>query len=402
MLAGLLDAMRIRQYFNAITMTREVVGGIRDDAGFVIALRRAILPLPFERARRVSRAPFPPLRRHPLEHFAGRRVALLATGGSGALASVVGAARALEEADIQPSCISLCSGSALFGFPLAAGRASDEVASFTLGLGPSELVDLNWPGLLALGPRLGRGFTGFLRGERIEDAYLRWLGGITLGEMPIPAYAPVWNVEQNTVEFVGPRTHPDMTVARAVRMAVALPLFIEAVELNGQHYYDGGTADILPVHPLLDIEDPPDAVLVINGFYPADFTGDDMTGWVQRTGSIFHAAAQVRSVQHLQLARENLARLRREVAEVMMIQPVPYASIRGYGLYREFIDNSRWPDFMRSGRAETRRVLEEASGDSVRRTPPGSRPRRIRRRVSRSTDRQAPWGDARRSGPRSR
>ena len=59
---------------------------------------------------------------------------MLATGGSGALASVVGAARALEEAGIRPAVISLCSGSALFGFPIAAGIPADEVAAFTLGL----------------------------------------------------------------------------------------------------------------------------------------------------------------------------------------------------------------------------------------------------------------------------
>ena len=39
-------------------------------------------------------------------------------------------ARALEEAGLRPAVISLCSGSALFGFPVAAGVPADEVAEF--------------------------------------------------------------------------------------------------------------------------------------------------------------------------------------------------------------------------------------------------------------------------------
>ena len=85
----------------------------------------------------------------------GRRVALLATGGSGALASVVGAGRALEECGIVPAVVSLCSGSALFGFPLAAGIPAAEVADFALSLRPDDYVDVDWPTLVKLGPRSG-------------------------------------------------------------------------------------------------------------------------------------------------------------------------------------------------------------------------------------------------------
>jgi len=385
MLQGPLDPMRIRQYFNVITMTRELVSGVRDDVTFLTSLRRALLPIPFGAHRPLAKAPFPPLRSRPIEHFQDRRVAVLATGGSGALASLVGAARAFEESGMRPSCLSLCSGSALFGFPLAAGRTADEVAAFTLGLEPSDLVDLNWPGLLTLAPRLGRGFTGFMRGERIESVYREWLGDVCLGELPTPAYAPVWNVEHNTLDWVGPWTHPDMTVARAVRMAVALPLFVEAVEYHDEHYYDGGAADVLPVRPLLDIEDPPDAVLVVNGFYPPALAGEDVTGWVQRAGSILYAASQVRSVQHLQLARENLSRLVREVPEVMTIEPVPYATVHGVGLYRQFVDHSRWADFMRAGRTSALAALGAAGEHShLDSSAPARPPKKARRRVSRA------------------
>src|SRR5271166_1243714 len=127
MLDSVLDVFRLRQYFNVITRSRELVEGVRADAGLLTDARRALVTLPGERRPAVSRHPFPPAEPLRLSGMKGRRVALVATGGSGALASVVGAARALEEANVRPSVISVCSGSSLFGFPIAAGLQAEEV-----------------------------------------------------------------------------------------------------------------------------------------------------------------------------------------------------------------------------------------------------------------------------------
>ena len=78
-----LDILRVRQYFNAITMAREAVDGIRKDASFLSAARRAVLPLPFDRHTPPDGQPFPTFRTMSLEHFQHKRVGLLATGGSG-------------------------------------------------------------------------------------------------------------------------------------------------------------------------------------------------------------------------------------------------------------------------------------------------------------------------------
>jgi NTE family protein len=40
-----------------------------------------------------------------------------------------------------------------------------------------------------------------------------------------------------------------------------------------------------------------------------------------------------------------------------MIEPVPYTKVRGAGFYRQFLDTTEWPAFMRAGRLETRRAL---------------------------------------------
>ena len=361
MLDSVTDVFRLRQYFNVVTRTREFVEGVREDSGLLNDARRALITLPFEQSRPLDRWPFPRLDPLHLPSVGGSRLALVATGGSGALASVVGAARALEEAGIRPSVISLCSGSSIFGFPIAAGLSAEKVAAFTLGLRPEDYVDVDWRLIASLVPNRARGFAGVVKGDRIEKTYRRLLGDMCLGDLPIPAYAPIWNIEKNSIDYLGPRTHPDLPVARAVHMSIALPLFIEPVELDEGYWCDGGIVDIFPVRPVLDIEEPCDVALAINGFYPPRFVGEDATGWQNRPGSILYAASQIRTCQQVELARINLARLEQQM-QVLMIEPVPYEKVRGVGFYRQFLSTREWGAFMKSGRLETRRALSRAFG----------------------------------------
>lgn len=358
MLDTTLDVFRMRQYFNVVTRARQWIDGVRADVGLLDDLRRAMVSLPTDRVTPVDTHPFPSPEPFPSRFESSQRVAIVATGGSGALASVVGVARAFEEGGLRPSIISVCSGSALFGFPIAAGVPAPDVAEFTVGLRPDDYLDVDWRGLLTLVPNRGRGFAGILRGDALEATYRRLLGDLTLGQLPIPAYAPIWNIEANRVEYLGPRTFPDMPVARAVRLAVALPLFIAPVEEEGRYWCDGGIVDIFPVHPVLDLEDPPDAVVAVNGFYPPGFAGEDATGWQDRPASILHVASQVRTCQQVELARENLARLR-AATEVLMIEPVEYREVQGVGFYRQFLSTRDWPRFMQAGRRAARRVLRQ-------------------------------------------
>jgi NTE family protein len=364
MLGTLLDVFRLRQYFNAITRSREWAAGLRQDVGLLTDAARAALALPAGGVSGEKRQPFPAIQPYSTGVANGQRIALAATGGSGAMASLVGAARALEEAGLRPAVYSLCSGSALFGFPLAAGMSAEKVAAFTLRLLPRDYVDLDWSRLLRLALTAGRGFAGLIAGDVIEDTYRRLLGDMTLGDLPVPAYAPIWNVEQNRVEFIGPRTYPELPVARAVHMAIALPLFIQPVEFNGLHWCDGGIVDIFPVHPLLDIEHPCDVTLAINGFYPPGFEGEDATGWEYRRASILYVASQVRTCQQIELARENLVRLR-AASKLIMIEPVSYEKVQGVGFYRQFLSTRDWAGFMRAGRNEARLALTAAPAEGA-------------------------------------
>jgi NTE family protein len=346
-LGAALDIFRVRQYFNVVVGARDVVRAVRADARFLDTVRRGIAPLPSDRRPAAGRV-FGPLDGAVPPPLAGR-VAVVATGGSGALASLVGVAKALEDSGTEVSVYSVCSGSALFGFPLGAGMAPEEVAEFTASMRPGDYIDVGWREIAALVPTLARGWCGVLRGDKLEAFYRARLDDLTLGQLRTPTYAPIWNVEHNRLDFIGPRTHPDMPVARAIRLAVSLPLFIQPVLLDGMSWCDGGIVDIFPVRPVLDIEPGIDVAVAVNGFYPHQFGGEDVTGWNTRPFSIMAAASQVRTCQQAELARENLARLRRH-APTLLVEPVPYWKVAGTGFYEQFLDTREWPQFMRAGR----------------------------------------------------
>ena len=354
-----VDIHRVRQYFNVVLRAADLAADARKDARFLDAVRRGLLPLPIDRRAAPGRV-FEPAQGATPPPLAGR-VGVVATGGSGAMASLVGVAKALEDSRTRVSVYSVCSGSALFGFPLGAGMPPDEVAELTASVRPADYIDVGWREMAALVPRLARGWNGILRGDKLEAFYRRHLGDLTLRQLRTPVYAPIWNVEHNRLAFIGPRTYPDMPVAHAIRMAVSMPLLMQPVALDDLSWCDGGIVDIFPVRPVLDIEPPVDVALAVNGFYPTEFQGDDVTGWGDRLFSIFSAASQVRTCQHLELAREHLARLRRDV-RTLLVEPVPYQKVAGSGFYAQFLDNREWPEFMRAGRSATLAVLRQQAG----------------------------------------
>ena len=343
-----LDIHRIRQYFDVILRGRSLAAAVRKDATFLDVVRRAVLPLP------VDHRPAPGQIFEPQDAAAPApltgRVGVVASGGSGALASLVGVAKALEESGTTVSVYSVCSGSALFGFPLGTGMRPDDVAELSASVRPGDYIDVGWRELAGLLPTLGRGWNGIVRGDKLEAFYRDRFGDMTLAQLPIPTYSPIWNVEHNRLEFVGPRTYPDMTVAHAIRMAVSMPLLMQAVPLDGLSWCDGGIVDIFPVRPVLDIEPAVDVAVAVNCYYPHEFRGEDATGWDGQPFSIMSAASQVRTSQHIELAREHLARLRRE-ADTLLVEPVPYTKVVGVGFYEQFLDTREWPQFMRAGRA---------------------------------------------------
>ncbi|HEX6886669.1 MAG TPA: patatin-like phospholipase family protein [Candidatus Nanopelagicales bacterium] len=367
MLSYLVDMGRVGQYLRVGERAREALIGPREDLRFLAQVRRGLLPLPFDRPAQAD--PFPPAAPNPNPGPAGRKVAVVATGGSGALASVVGVVRALEEAGASPAGYGVCSGSAFFGIPLAAGIPPDELAHTLTGLRPSDYLDPDWFALARAPLTLGRGWDGLVRGDALEATMRRIIGDVTLGQLATPVWFPMWNIEANRLEYFGSASHPDLPAAAAVRMAVSLPIAVQPVRFEDGWWMDGGIVDILPAAPFL-VPGAWDVAVVVNGFYGEGFEPDHEPHWRDSVLSILRVASQTRLMHHVELTRRAIADLRRVVPDVIELTPVDYSRVHGAGLYGEFLDNRSWPDHMRAGYDSASAALARWSSSRPSGSPP--------------------------------
>ena len=357
-----LDPNNLRPLFDAVSAGSDLVAALREDASFVRATRQALLPLPTDVERLLAPDPFPRPERLDARALKGRRLAVVASGGSGATSAVVGVQRAFEEAGLLPSAIAACSASVLFAGLWACGLDSAAIARFWLTLPRRGYVDPDWSALLRSTGRALGGWAGLLRGEALERSLRDVVGNRCLGETDVPFSLPAWNVDLNRVEFFGTRTTPRIPVALALRVGIAIPIFVEPVRVGKHLYGDGGVVNIFPVRPV--IAEAPELILGLNCYLPRGFQGEDVTGWRRRSFAIFRASGQLRWSGMVALAREQALlagdRLR-------LLHPVPYAEVRGARFYETFLDRSRWPSFMRAGRLSAREAfLRERAGRPLR------------------------------------
>lgn len=325
------------------------------DPRFLLRARRALLPLPvIDRPATVENPlPLEPQER-PIPFFQGKRVAVVTTGGGGAAASIAGIARAFEEAGIRPTFLSACSGGAIWGSMWAAGMSAHQIASFSLAWRPEDYLDISWGALPSFALSALRGFTGLAKGEAIEHLFDSRLRAMPVGETAFPITTIVYNIDRNRVEYFGTEETPELTIGELVRIAIALPVFIEAVPVRGHLYVDGGLIELFPAEPVLARADF-DHVFGLNFMLPPQFEPEDITGWQDSRLGILRASRQFQQGYHLEFAR----RAKRRFGDSLtIIDPVDYSELRGVSFYDLFIDRSHWPRLIRQGYEAACRALE--------------------------------------------
>ncbi|MGZ5412102.1 MAG: patatin-like phospholipase family protein [Solirubrobacterales bacterium] len=351
-----LDLYEVKTQFERFAEWLDL-GAVAADIGFLRRARRALLPLPLiDRPKPVDPAgALPPLRSRPVAGLQGKRVALVASGGGGAGVALAGVKRAFEEAEIEPAEIIGCSGGAIWGTMWAAGMSSDEMTEFSLSWRPEDYLDIQWLGLPRFALSAMRGFTGLAKGEAIERLFDARLTAMPCGETPVPITTIVYNMDRGKVEYFGSARTPEVTVGHLVRVAIALPLFIESVSVRGHLYVDGGIIETWPARPAIDDDGGFDHVFGVNLMLPKGFEPRDISGWPARTGGLLEASRQLQQGYHLELAR----RARDELGErLTLIEPVDEAETRGVSFYDLFLDRAQWPRLIRQGYEEASRALE--------------------------------------------
>ena len=342
-----LDLFAIKSQFERFSELLDL-GGVVADVGFLRRARRALLPLPLiDRPPEVIDAStvFPRFAERPARELDGKRVAIVASGGGGAAVALVGVRRAFEEAGVEPAEIVSCSGGAIWGSMWAAGLGAEEMAEFSLSWKPQDYLDVNWLNLPRYAVSALRGFTGIAKGEAIEGLFDRRLVGMRCGDTPIPITTIVYNMDLGTVEYFGSERTPDVPVGHLVRVAIALPLFIESVPVHGHLYVDGGIIEVWPAQPVIE-EGGFDRVFGVNFMLPRRFRPQDITGWRDRPGGVLEASRQLQQGYHLELAR----RAQEQLGDTLtLIDPVEASELRGTSFYDLFLDRNHWPRLMRQG-----------------------------------------------------
>ena len=351
-IVDLLEPNNLRSAFGAYNEAQDIVGDLREDLSLLKTLWRSLGP-----GRSRVPPPAPPVFSAPepiaVPELSRRRIAVVASGGSGATASIVGLRRAFEEASIEPVLLSACSGAVLFASLWACGLSAEDIARFWLDMPTSDYVDPDWRGVARGALHRFRSTTGLLRGEAIERSFRRRVGDRTLGQTAIPFAAVVWNIDDNRVEYLSSHRTPDLPVARVARIAISIPIMVAPVQIGAAWYGDGGIVDIFPTAPLADAG-PVDLVIGTNSYLPENFTGLSIGDWYHAPWSILRASAQLRYATYLELAREHVRQLGDRLE---LLHPVPPVDVRGARFYESFLDRQHWPRYMRAGRTAAREVL---------------------------------------------
>jgi NTE family protein len=325
------------------------------DPSFLPRARRALFPLPLvDRPPRPGASVLAPYKPRPLKAFNGKRVAVIAGGGAGACVSLIGARRAFEEAGIEPELITACSGGTIWGSMWAAGLSAREMEEFSLSWQLEDYLDIQWRKVPRYALSLLRNFTGLAKGEAIERTFDERFGALRAGDFDIPLMSIVFDMDRGRVEYFGSLSKPQLTIGRLVRIAIALPVFIEAVPVDGHLYVDGGIIDLLPAEPIL-ADGGFDHVFALNFMLPPQLEPPDITGWPAKRLGILEASRQAEQGFQVEIAQ----RMKRELGDQLtVIDAADHRLLRGPTFYDIFIDRSRWPQIIRAGYERTSQALD--------------------------------------------
>ena len=107
--------------------------------------------------------------------------------------------------------------------------SAQQMAEFSLSWRPLDYLDVQWLKLPRFALSALRGFSGMAKGEAIEHLFDERLRSMPVGDTPIDLKTIVYDMDLGRVEYFGTRETPELTLGQLVRVAIALPLFIEAV-----------------------------------------------------------------------------------------------------------------------------------------------------------------------------
>ena len=158
----------------------------------------------------------------------------LSGGGARGIAHI-GIIQALEENQIYPGIIAGTSIGSIVGALYAAGMTTNQMLEFA---SESSLLKIYRPRFT---------FTGLTDLSYLREKLLEFIPHDSFEQLQRPFYATVCNLHTGQVQFVN-----SGSLSKAVEASCSIPMVFDPVEINDQHYVDGGLMNNLPVESIRD------------------------------------------------------------------------------------------------------------------------------------------------------
>jgi len=185
------------------------------------------------------------------------RTAIALSAGYFGFFAHAGFMMAVEELGIEYSAISGSSAGAIVAALHASGVQAAEIADALVSLRREDFWDSTGVAHLSRSLlRRGRGWTGWLRGERFEEIIRHHLRAERFEECHAALYIVAFNLTKG-----GDETFTSGTIADKVRASCSYPFLISAKSIGENQYWDGGFLSKLPVEKMIECERP-DRVIV--------------------------------------------------------------------------------------------------------------------------------------------
>lgn len=162
-------------------------------------------------------------------------VALVLSGGGARGVIHLGVLQAFDENQIKIEAVSGSSMGAIIGALYCADIPPKEIKTLMKSKKFASIFHLSWnkKGLLAM--------------TRLKKTLNKFIPINEFKSLKTPFYCCVSNLDTGTYEIIN-----SGSLAIAVSASASIPILFEAIEINGQHYVDGGLFNNLPVEPLLN------------------------------------------------------------------------------------------------------------------------------------------------------
>lgn len=163
------------------------------------------------------------------------KIGLTLSGGGARGISHIGVLKALEEFNVRIDCISGTSTGALVGALYAYGYSAEKILDIVISTKIFSSLRPAWS------------WTGLVSIMNLEELILKLMPENSFDALKIPLTIATTNLNKGRAEYF-----TSGMLISSILASCCVPVIFAPVQLNGQHYVDGGITDNLPSKILRD------------------------------------------------------------------------------------------------------------------------------------------------------